>query len=106
MCTLSFRLTSCYLREAVCFTAIWRCGGSAPVWDDHKVLRRRGQMKSRTLTKRYARQMYHHNLHATVSTLPRLIVLSVQCRTRELCALPDDLLDSIQEISLSGYFSS
>ena len=47
--------------------------------------------------------------NATVSTPPpkcRLIVLSVKCRTGELGTLPDNLLDSIQEISFSSHFSS
>jgi hypothetical protein len=37
---------------------------------------------------------------------PSLVVLRVQSRTRELRALPDDLLDSIKEISFCRNFSS
>jgi hypothetical protein len=48
--------------------------------------------------------------NATVSTPPllmsHLIVLSVKCRTGELGTLPNNLLDSIQEISFSCHFSS
>lgn len=38
--------------------------------------------------------------------LNRLIVLSVECRTGELGTLPDDFLDSVQEISFGRHFSS
>ena len=48
--------------------------------------------------------------NATVSTLSstkcRLIVLSIKCRTGELGTLPDNFLDSVQEISLGRHFSS
>jgi hypothetical protein len=37
---------------------------------------------------------------------PRLIVLSVKSRTGKLGTLPNDLFNSIQEISFSRYFSS